>query len=235
MTSDSKIRALIEGPIPAELQPAVDEYCRWQLEHVQAEQDRVHVTAPLFHYTSLNALRGIVETESVWCTGYRHMNDPSELSHGVEVVHDVLNELATGADGRVRLFCEAVGDLLVPRNFTGHLDFYTGSFTAQRDDAGQWKKYRDNGRGVAVGFSASMFSIVDAAGLQPNELSFVGPVLYDRAAIFVRHDAAIRAADARAFSHQGLALPVRPLGVLFGNRWHARHAAMASGVAAWGK
>src|SRR5712671_49525 len=31
----------------------------------------------------------------------------------------------------------------------------------------------------------------------------------------------------RAFPHQAFALPVRPLGVLFGNRWHARHAAMA--------
>jgi hypothetical protein len=33
--------------------------------------------------------------------------------------------------------------------------------------------------------------------------------------------------DARAFSHQGLALPVRPFGVLFGNRRHAHHVAMA--------
>src|ERR1700682_3528224 len=31
----------------------------------------------------------------------------------------------------------------------------------------------------------------------------------------------------RAFPDQALALAVRPLGVLFGNRWHARHAAMA--------
>src|SRR2546430_5296988 len=31
--------------------------------------------------------------------------------------------------------------------------------------------------------------------------------------------------NARAFPHQAFALPVRPLGV--GNRWHARHAAMA--------
>src|SRR5947208_15355724 len=31
----------------------------------------------------------------------------------------------------------------------------------------------------------------------------------------------------RAFPHQAVALAVRPLGVLFGNRGHARHAAMA--------
>src|SRR5260370_38471263 len=33
--------------------------------------------------------------------------------------------------------------------------------------------------------------------------------------------------NARTLPHQAFALPVRPLGVLFGNRWHARHAAMA--------
>ena len=33
--------------------------------------------------------------------------------------------------------------------------------------------------------------------------------------------------DARAFADQALALAVWPLGVLFGNRGHARHAAMA--------
>jgi hypothetical protein len=33
--------------------------------------------------------------------------------------------------------------------------------------------------------------------------------------------------NARAFPHQAVALAVRPLGVLFGNRRHARHAAMA--------
>src|SRR6202007_1322891 len=31
----------------------------------------------------------------------------------------------------------------------------------------------------------------------------------------------------RAFLDQALALPIGPLGVLFGDRWHARHAAMA--------
>ena len=154
----------------------------------------MEVSAPLYHYTGLNALRGIIGTESVWCTDYRHMNDKSELSHGVEVAKDVLTRLATKADGRVRLFCQCVDGLLDIRNFDGNLDFYTASFTAQRDDPGQWERYGDHHRGVAIGFSPPMFGIVDAAGLQPHEMSFVGPVLYDRAAIFARHDAAIRAA-----------------------------------------
>ena len=85
MSSISEIQALIDGPIPAELQPAIDEYCLWQTAHVEAEQKRVQVLGPLYHYTGLNALRGIIGTESVWCTDYRYMNDKNELSHGVEV------------------------------------------------------------------------------------------------------------------------------------------------------
>ena len=60
MTSISEIQALIDGPIPAELQPAIDEYCFWQTAHVEAEQRRVQVLVPLYHYTGLNALRGII-------------------------------------------------------------------------------------------------------------------------------------------------------------------------------
>src|ERR1700719_4422494 len=33
--------------------------------------------------------------------------------------------------------------------------------------------------------------------------------------------------DARALCDQALALAIGPLGILFGNRWHAHHAAMA--------
>jgi hypothetical protein len=64
-----------------------------------------------------------------------------------------LVRLATEADDRVSLFCQCVGGLLNIRNFDGNLDFYTASFTAQRDDPGQWKRYGDEGRGVAIGFS----------------------------------------------------------------------------------
>lgn len=196
MTSISEIQALIYGPIPAELQPAIDEYCCWERAHVETEQSRVQVSVPLYHYTGLNAFRGIIGSELVWCTDYRHMNDESELSHGVEVAKEALARLATQADGRVRLFCQCVDGLLDIRNFGGNLDFYTASFTAQRDNSGQWERYGDQGRGVAIGFSPSMFGIVDATGLQPHEMSFVGPVFYHRAAIFARHDLAIRAAAA---------------------------------------
>jgi hypothetical protein len=195
MRSESEIRALIDGPIPIELQSIIDEYDKWQQAHMLAEQDAFHVDTPLYQYTGLGALRGIIETETIWCTHYLCMNDPKELSHGIDIAHEVMNRIAhSKADRRLRIFRDVVCDLLVPKNFPNNIVFYTASFTAQRDDAGQWERYGEHRRGVAIGFSPSLFGIIDHVGLKPHEMSFVGPVYYDRKAIFDRHDKAMWAA-----------------------------------------
>lgn len=75
------------GPVPDALQAAVDEYIRWNARHVESEQAQSTITVPLYQYTGWNGLCGIIESQSVWFTDYRHLNDPSELSHGVEVAH----------------------------------------------------------------------------------------------------------------------------------------------------
>ncbi|MBV9378878.1 MAG: DUF2971 domain-containing protein [Alphaproteobacteria bacterium] len=196
------------GSIRVELQAAVAQYRHWDAQQLEREQKESRVTVPLYQYTDWKGLCGIIESQSVWFTDYRHLNDPSELAHGVDVADDVLTALAHGADRRVGLFLQMVGDLLIPKNFVGSLDFFTASFTKQRDDLSQWRAYGNNGRGFALGFSPRMFEVVDGAGLEPNEISFLGPVLYDRQAIFARHQRAIAAAAsiflAAAEAHGGL-------------------------------
>lgn len=88
-----------------------------------------------------------------------------------------------GADPRIGLFMQMIGDLLVPKNFVGSLDFFTASFTPQRDDLGpmaglwrQWARFRPR-------LCAENVQVVDSSGFQPNEMSFLGSVLYDKNAI----------------------------------------------------
>lgn len=105
---------LYDSPLPLGLQAAVDEYVRWNARYLAAEQAQSTITAPLYQYTGWNGLCGIIESQSVWFTDYRHLNDPSELSHGVEVAQEVLAALAERSDRRVGLFLETIRDLLVP-------------------------------------------------------------------------------------------------------------------------
>src|SRR5579872_678399 len=42
---------------------------------------------PLFHYTSITAMRSIVSEGCLWATDLRYMSDASELRHLAETIH----------------------------------------------------------------------------------------------------------------------------------------------------
>jgi hypothetical protein len=181
-----------QNVLPAVLQEAIDKFSTWAKQHLQAEQDASAISVPLYHYTDGRGLKGILESGRVWFTDYRHLNDPSELTHGIDMAHDVARLLGTGADGRVRLFLENFADLFRHDNFAGTLEFFIASFSRARDDLGQWRAYADNGRGFAIGFAPRMFRVGESV---PGRLpEFVGPVRYDIDEVCRRHGTAVEAA-----------------------------------------
>src|SRR5580704_15851225 len=127
--------------IPAVLQDAIVRFRKWSEPQLLAEQTRNTIKAPLYHYTDGRGLKGIIESQTFWFTDYRHLNDPSELIHGIEMAHDVMRLAATGADGRVRLFLERLADMFLSKNFSTTLEFFIASFSRERDDLGQWRAY----------------------------------------------------------------------------------------------
>ncbi|HEY0330290.1 MAG TPA: DUF2971 domain-containing protein [Rhodopseudomonas sp.] len=97
----------------------------------------------------------MLEAEQIWFTDYRHLNNPNELTPGIDMARDVAQRIATGADGRVRMFLDYFLDLFRHDNFAPTLEFFIACFSRARDDVGQWRAYADNGRGVAIGLSLS--------------------------------------------------------------------------------
>jgi hypothetical protein len=180
--------------LPSVLQEAIDKYCAWAEHHLRAEQDASSITAPLYHYTDGNGLKGILASGQVWFTDYRHLNDPSELTHGIDMARDVARLLGTGADGRVRLFLENFADLFTLRNFDTALEFFIASFSRARDDLGQWRAYSDNGRGFAIGFAPRLFRIADPVPVRLPE--FVRPIRYRTDDVCGRHKSALEQAVA---------------------------------------
>jgi hypothetical protein len=181
-------------PLPPVLHEAIGKFRAWVEQYLLAEQNASTITVPLDHYTNGQGLRGMLESGRVWFTDYRHLNDSSELTHGIDMAHDVARLLGTGADGRVRLFLEDFADLLRPDNFAATLEFFIASFSRARDDLGQWRAYADAGKGYAIGFAPSMFRIGD---LVPGRLpEFVGPVYYKIDEVCARHNAALEEAVA---------------------------------------
>ncbi len=140
---------------PSELQRAIAEYDLWVDGELKKEQETNKIGETLYHYTTVTGLKGIIESESVWFTDFRHMNDPSEIKHGIELCRDVIRLRKPGKDGRVALFLDCLADFMRLDNFSRALEYFIGSFSRASDDLGSGALTRTM---VGASLSASLLT-----------------------------------------------------------------------------
>ena len=126
------------------------------------------------HYTTINGALGILENGRIWFTERAHLNDRSEISHGVQIAVDALRKQGR-MDEAAHLAHSAC---TVFRDFR----FFSASFSFAYDDLSQWMKYADGGKGILLSFKASAFNtpkaFVDRL-ITGNPTVFVCPMSYD--------------------------------------------------------
>ncbi len=116
----------------------------------------------LYHYTSLSALKSIIENKTIRVTDYRFLNDKTELSYGIEDLRNMLTnvkeklpkydmlmkELDFFETGESLLFTMQEDknghDFLIPSRRTDR-KFYILSMTDKRDDLAMWTGYGKEG------------------------------------------------------------------------------------------
>ncbi len=194
MTDRSKWKALTP-PYKA----AIRAYDRESRARLFDRDARDAIIAPLYHYTDARGLEGIINTQQVWFTHYRHLNDPSEMEFGMTIAKKVLADVGghTGSlTGRlVKIFCEMVDDLFSTDQLRATFDAYIASFSRDGDDLRQWQVYAANGRGFALGLAPQLFAIEDKPNRQPHENVCMAPVCYGDVAGRLHHLPAIESAS----------------------------------------
>ncbi len=150
--------------------------------------------APVFHYTSWDGFRGIMQSESFWLHSIFCMNDKTELDYGWNISRDLLLQRNLAAhlssDELVKVFCAP--QLAADRRLwlRQRFDFYSISFGV-RDDDRQWCTYGDKRRGVAVGLKPHLFSNVSKPAPAPEDKVYMARVLYGSSECTERHRLAI--------------------------------------------
>lgn len=48
------------------------------------------INMPLYHYTGIGSLLGIITSESLWASSISYMNDSKEIIHACETLNNVL-------------------------------------------------------------------------------------------------------------------------------------------------
>jgi hypothetical protein len=125
------------------------------------------------HYTNVKGALGILESGRIWFTERAHLNDPSEVSHGISVAAAILREQGRNDDaGRIDGAAQEVF-----RDFR----FFSASFSFEGDDLSQRRAYADDGKGVVLSFKASAFNNPKAHidnFVPNNQTAFVCPMSY---------------------------------------------------------
>jgi hypothetical protein len=123
------------------LQAGLDEFADWWHRQQTTADISQKVSRPLYQYTDAGGLKGIIENQEIWFSSLFHLNDPSELRHGVECAVEELHVLRSIAmeqgDTFIQSLCDQV-ERLVSHDPRSDLGFFVASFSRSPDDLGQW-------------------------------------------------------------------------------------------------
>src|SRR4051812_3334035 len=115
-----------------------------------------NVNETLFHYTNLEGLLGILESNDVRLTNTRFCNDDAEMTHGLDLTRKVIATEREKADPKRIEYLDELG-----RHFDGAVDpVYISCFCEDKDKLSQWRGYAENGAGVTLEIEPAQFSYI---------------------------------------------------------------------------
>lgn len=102
----------------------------------------------LYHYTDLNGLIGIIESQCLWATNINFLNDKKELIYAVDLVKDVAKSISNEQN-------KEIVDLVIEHiEQRANRKTFVTCFSKNGDLLGQWRAYANNGNGVSIGFDS---------------------------------------------------------------------------------
>lgn len=127
----------------------------------------------IYHYTDLNGLKGIIESEALWATNINFLNDKNEYIHGFECFRNTIEFLDDEINGvPVKHLLKQSMEYHVdihkdPDNFKSK-HVYSISFCREFDQLSQWRGY-GNSQGVCLEFDEEEL----VKGIDSDGLSFL--------------------------------------------------------------
>lgn len=143
----------------------------------------------VYQYTSHEAALAILRNEQLWLTNLRYLNDMKEFWWVYDQLGAYLAERAKDSDPVLKSVADRVIADSQRRN--RNISICVTCFSAEPDDASQWQRYAQEGKGVAIGFHTE--GLRKALGLHHGEAD---EVIYGVASCRDRLDSAIRALEA---------------------------------------
>lgn len=151
------------------------EICAERLQNLAIKWGKFHLERPsiLYHYTTARGLLGMLETNRLWATNSRFMNDPTEIEYATQLVRDVALKQIQREDSKrlerlKRDICRVV------EQYDKLAKVYVACFCTRGDLLSQWRGYGAVGGGYSVGLLAEHLGKLQ---LEPADFAKPKPLL----------------------------------------------------------
>jgi hypothetical protein len=133
----------------------------------------------LYHYTTFDGLKGIVESQYFRATHRSYLNDKTELDFGLRKCMQYVNSWTT----RHNDYRKRIGEQ-ISKKLTDEIDAqpasafsYSVSFTEEGDGVAQWQLYGSYGKGLAISlsFDALSDSLLEAECFDKESGDIIAP------------------------------------------------------------
>ncbi len=150
--------------------------------------DRLPESGLLFHYTSAEGLKGIVENNELWASSAYFLNDSAEITYGYGVLREVLERWVQTCKhdeysltlGLARDLLRGFGHDLLNKNLVHPI--YLACFCEDGNLLSQWRAYGQSG-GYSLAFKFFPF-IDESRVLRPESVAYTSRLIkveYERA------------------------------------------------------
>lgn len=108
----------------------------------------------VYHYTSIQGLDGIINSNSMWMTDFKYMNDYKEISHGVGLVENLVNDLEKNDIYNNKEEYFQIWKRFIKKGIKKRICI--SCFSVDNGDSlSQWRGYGNNGSGISIGFKSN--------------------------------------------------------------------------------
>jgi len=124
-------------------------------EFVKSGNTVFNSAATLYHYTSVDVFRKILEDREFWVSNANFMNDEQEIMNGIELCRTVLKKKRGEYKGRYQAYFQSLLESCDRRTSSGVFNIHSEnifamSFCSSGDILTQWQEYANGG--ISIGF-----------------------------------------------------------------------------------
>jgi len=184
---------------PSAASDAFRKLCTLNSQRFEVENKLIPPNNLLYHYTTAEGLKGIIEDHEIWATSAYYLNDSAEVAYGCKIVTEALISWLLKRNPSDKSFAVAMAEMLRAvfsrdlSDASAHRPVFLACFCENDNLLSQWRFYGQSG-GYSIGLAVPTPQVGFPPTMMPEPVIYTSKwakVVYNKAEQLTRCQAAL--------------------------------------------